>query len=292
MAIDSFIPEIWSASVETEYTAGQIVIPTVMGKYDGEVARGNQVNITGAVTPSIRDYSSTRTIEAEDLDDKGQSLLIDQEKAWSILVDDIDRRQAAGDLGEWAGAAGRALREDAESFMIGRLLSQAFQANVTGSTPVNVNEFSKAKAAALKIRKQLNDNKVPVDGRFLLVNSAFGSLLVDGLSDAALAGGSNELRNGQIARVWGFTVLESPHFAEQTKPIAIGYHTSSAAFVGQIQKTEALRHQSKFADIVRGLHVYGGKVTRREAVVAYVSEGVAQSSDPGFNLDNATGAES
>lgn len=292
MAIDNFIPEIWSASVETEYQSGQIVIPTVSGKYTGEVQKGNQVNITGAVTPSIRDYASTRTIEAEDLDDKGQTLLIDQEKAWSILVDDVDEAQAAGDLGTWAGAAGRGLQEVAEAFMIGRLLTQSFQANVTGSTPVNVNDFAKAKTAALTIRKQLNDNKVPVDGRFLLVNSAFGSLLVDGLSDAALAGGSNELRNGQIARVWGFTVLESPHFTEQTKPIAIGYHSTSAAFVGQIQKTESLRHQTKFADIVRGLHVYGGKVTRREAAVAYVSEGVAQSADPGFDLDNAGGAES
>lgn len=292
MALDNFIPEIWSAAVETEYQAGQIVIPTVTGKYTGDVRRGNQVNITGAVTPSIRDYSSTRSIDAEDLDDKGQTLLIDQEKAWSILVDDIDRAQAAGDLGVWAGAAGRALQEDAESYIIGKLLAQSFQANVTGSAPVTVNDFATAKAAALVIRKQLNDNKVPVDGRFLLVNSAFGSLLVDGLSDAALAGGVNELRNGQIARVWGFTVLESPHFSEQTKPIAIGYHPSSAAFVGQIQKTESLRHQTKFADIVRGLHVYGGKVTRREAAVAYVSAGVAQSSDPGFNLDNTSGAES
>ena len=292
MAIDNFIPEIWSASVETEYQAGQIVIPTVTGKYDGEIRKGNQVNITGAVTPSIRDYASTRSIEAEDLDDKGQTLLIDQEKAWSILVDDIDEAQAAGDLGVWAGAAGRGLQEVAEAFMINRLLTQSFQVNVTGSAPRTVNSYSTAKAEALTIRKTLNDNKVPVDGRFLLVNSAFGSLLVDGLSDAALAGGSNELRNGQIARVWGFTVLESPHFTEQTKPIAIGYHTSSAAFAGQIQKTESLRHQTKFADIVRGLHVYGGKVIRREAVAASVSAGVAQSADPGFDLDNASGAES
>lgn len=292
MALDNFIPEIWSAAVETEYQAGQIVIPTVTGKYTGDVRRGNQVNITGAVTPSIRDYSSSRSIDAEDLDDKGQTLLIDQEKAWSILVDDIDRAQAAGDLGVWAGAAGRALQEDAESFIVGKLLTQSFQVNVSGSSPRTVSDFAKAKAEALTIRKTLNDNKVPVSGRFLLVNSAFGSLLIDGLSDAALAGGSNELRNGQIARAWGFDILESPFFSEQTKPIAIGYHTSSAAFVGQIQKTESLRHQTKFADIVRGLNVYGGKVTRREAAVASVSAGVAQSSDPGFNLDNDSGAES
>lgn len=292
MAIDNFIPEVWSASVETEFQASQILIPTVSGKYTGEVRRGNQVNITGAVTPSIRDYAATRTIDAEDLDDKGQTLLIDQEKAWSILMDDIDKVQAAGDLGEWASAAGRALAEDAEEFLTNKLLTQSFGLNITGSSPVTIDSFAKAKTAVLACRKKLNDNKVPVSGRILAVNSAFAGWLIDGLSDVATAGGSDELRNGQIARAWGFTILESPHFTEVAKPIAVGYHPSSAAYVSQIQKTEAVRAQNKFADIVRGLNVYGGKVIRREAAVSYVSAGVAQSSDPAFALDNASGAES
>jgi hypothetical protein len=43
------------------------------------------------------------------------------------------------------------------------------------------------------------------------------------------------------------------------------------AFANQIQSLESLRNPTKFADIVRGLNVYGGKVLKEEAVVRYVS---------------------
>ena len=44
-------------------------------------------------------------------------------------------------------------------------------------------------------------------------------------------------------------------------------------FVSQIQSLESLRNPTKFADIVRGLNVYGGKVIKADAVVKYVSSG-------------------
>jgi hypothetical protein len=43
------------------------------------------------------------------------------------------------------------------------------------------------------------------------------------------------------------------------------------AFVSQIERVESLRNQTKFADIVRGLNVYGGKIVKAAAVVSYVS---------------------
>jgi len=113
--------------------------------------------------------------------------------------------------------------------------------------------------------------KVPTADRFVAVNPAFADLLVGGLSDVALAGGANELRNGQVARLFGMDVIETPAFAEATKAVAVGYHANAAAFVSQIDKVESLRNPSKFADIVRGLNVYGAKVTIPTGVYKYVS---------------------
>jgi len=64
-------------------------------------------------------------------------------------------------------------------------------------------------------------------------------------------------------------VLESPLVGEST-PAAIGYHASMVAFVNQLDNLESLRNPTKFADIVRGLNVYGAKVVKPEAVVSYV----------------------
>jgi hypothetical protein len=282
MAIDNFIPDIWSAAVETEFLGTQVVIPTVSGKYEGEVAKGNTVKITGAVTPTITDYASTRTITAEALADDGQDLAIDQEEAWSIILDDIDKVQSAGSLEEWAGSAGRALAESAESFLLNKFLTQSWSLAVTGASPLTIDSYDDAKDALLRVRTHLSKMKIPEGDRYAVVNPAFASYILSGLADNSIAGGNDELRNGFVTRMFGFTILESPLLGDQSLPTVVGYHTASAAFVSQIQQTEALRHQTKFADIVRGLNVYGGKVTRQKAIASLVSGGVSQNAFSSF----------
>jgi ABC-type uncharacterized transport system permease subunit len=117
----------------------------------------------------------------------------------------------------------------------------------------------------------MSNSKVPSGDRFMVVNPDFADLLIDGLSDAAVAGGTEELRNGQILRLYGFNIVESPLVAGAT-PTAIGYHSSMVAFANQINSLEALRNPTKFADIVRGLSVYGAKVIKTEAVVKFVGD--------------------
>lgn len=286
MAIDNFIPDIWRAEMEVAYFANQVAIPTIEGNGqipDADIRVGNTVKITGAVTPTIVDYAgASRSITAEALADDGIDVNIDQEKAFSFIVDDIDKRQAAGSMEAYTTSAGRALAEDAEQYLLNKFLSESWTLNVTGASPTTVSSYATAKAAALKIRTFLNNKKIPTGDRFLVVNPAFSEYLVDGLSDVALAGGGEELRNGQIARVWGFTVLESPLLGDQTKPTAVGYHRSAAGFAGQITETEALRHQTKFADIVRGLNVYGAKVVRQRAIGSHVSGGTTQNAFSSF----------
>lgn len=270
MAIDNFIPEIWSAGVQQAFTANQLVIPTLNTAFSGDARKGNTVHIINATTPTIVDYATAgRVIDPEALADTEVSLLIDQERAFSVNVDDVDAVQAAGSFDAWVQAAGRALAEDAEEYAIAQLLAGA--TNGQESTPVAVDTFAEAKAALQKIRLLMAKAKVPTAGRFVAVNPAFADLLVGGLSDVALAGGSNELRNGQVARLFGMDIIETPAFAEATKPVAVGYHESAAAFVSQIDKVESMRNPNKFADIVRGLNVYGAKVTRPTGVVKYVS---------------------
>lgn len=275
MAIDNFIPEIWAAQLETEFLASQIVIPTVSTKFQGDATRGNTVKITGAVTPTVVDYKAAgRNITAEDLEDDGQDLLIDQEKAFSFLVDDIDVVQAAGSMGDYTTVAGQALAEDAESHLLGKMLDQSFSLNVTGESPVTIDDADKARAAVLSIRTELNKKKIPSGNRFMVVNPVFASFLIDGLSDVSIAGGNDELRNGFIGRLYGFDILESPLLGDSEKPTAVGYHSAGVAYVGQVNSLEALRHQTKFSDIVRGLTVYGCKVFRQELTASFVSGGV------------------
>lgn len=275
MAIDNFIPEIWKAELETEFHAAQIVIPTVNGKVDGEIARGNTVKITGAFTPQIQDYKANgRVLQTQVLDDSGQDLLIDQEKAVSFYVDDIDRVQAAGSFDAYTVSAGLALAEDAESFLLGKTLTESKSLNVTGSSPVTVDTAEKARKALLTIRQYLNEQKLPTTQRYAVVNPAFASFLIDQLSDASYAGTDAELRNGVLGRIYGMTVLESPLLGDLTKPTVVGYHSAGIAFAGQIDTIRANPAHDRFATQVDMLRVYGGKVIRQDLVASFVSGGV------------------
>jgi hypothetical protein len=267
MAIDNFIPEVWAAGVTQSFIANQVVIPTLNNAFTGEVTAGNKVHIINATTPTIADYSATRTITAEALADTEVVLDIDQEKAFSVNVDDVDRVQASSEFAPWVDSAGRALAEDAETYLLDLMIAGATNGN---PGDVVMDTADEAKAAVREIRKVMANNKVPAGGRFLVVNPDMADLLIQGLDDVSVAGTDSELRNGVIGRLYGFTVVESPLLENATgTPGAIGYHESMVGFINQIQSLESLRNPTKFADIVRGLNVYGGKVIKNEAVVKY-----------------------
>jgi hypothetical protein len=49
--------------------------------------------------------------------------------------------------------------------------------------------------------------------------------------------------------------------------VLVARHDSAVATAEQISKTETYRDPDSFADIVRGMHLYGRKILRPEALV-------------------------
>jgi hypothetical protein len=272
MAISNFIPTLWSASILEAFKTSQAIIPVLNKQYEGEISTGNVVKITGITTPSVQDYSgNSRVLTIDALSDSTQSLSINQEKAISFKVDDVDRVQGAGSFEPVTMDAGRALAEDAEAYVIAQLKSGGTSAG-TGA----ITTAAHAYAAVVAIRQALTKAKVPASQRYLAVSPEFASLLLAEGSkltsaDVTTAG---ELRNGVLGNLLGFTVIEHPLLSHvvssAVKPAAIGFHGPSVAYVGQIAKTEAGRMELAFADYIRSLNVYGSKVLRATAVQTYL----------------------
>jgi len=51
------------------------------------------------------------------------------------------------------------------------------------------------------------------------------------------------------------------------RALMVAGHKSACTFAAQVSKTETIRNQNDFGDIVRGLNVYGRKVVKPEALV-------------------------
>jgi hypothetical protein len=81
------------------------------------------------------------------------------------------------------------------------------------------------------------------------------------------------LRNGFAGTVSGVMVLESnnvPNTTDTAYKIVAG--TSMAfTYAEQIRKVEAYRPERRFADAVKGLHLYGGQVIRPEALAMLIA---------------------
>jgi hypothetical protein len=269
MAVTNFIPTVWSAAILENFKTAQAIIPTLNRQYEGEIASGNTVKITGITTPSIQDYATSRTLTIDALSDSTQSMLINQEKAISFKVDDIDRVQAAGSFEPVTADAGRALAEDSESYVIAQMKANGTSAGTTAiTTPAH------AFAAVVAIRTALGKAKIPASDRYLAVSPEFAALLLaegSKLTSANTAGSDGELRNGVLGNLLGFTVIEHPLLTHTSnRPAAIGYHGPSVGYVGQIAKTEGGRMELAFADYIRSLNVYGAKVLRATGVQTFL----------------------
>ena len=272
MAITNFIPELWSAQLLDRWLQEAVFAQLVNREYEGIAAKGNTVNITGVVAPTVKDYkAANRTTSADEISDTTIDLLIDQEKSFDFFVDDIDRVQAAGSLEAYTTAAGDALVEDSDKFLANLLIdngtSLAGAAPTTGDAAFNL---------VRDARKALNKNNAPTAGRVLVGNAEFEALLLGAdskLTSFDVSGDNQGLRNATVGSLLGFRVITSNNLPEADEPQFVAWAPRAAAYVSQIDEVEGMRAQNKFADRVRGLHVYGGKVIKSEGVVVFGGSG-------------------
>lgn len=277
MSVNNFIPEIWSAAVMETFHEKTMITSLANRQYEGDLVAGSKVHIGGTTGLTVKDYKTgvngARTTKADAVDSTGIELLIDQEKAIDFKVDDVDRRQANADLDIYSAEAATALAEDTETFLAKLLLTTGTDAtSKIGATAVTNAE--KARDAILKLRTQLTRAKVPQVDRWLVINPAFEERLLGGdskLVDTSYKGDSLALAEAILGRLHGFNVFTSS-FVDSTNvdhPVAIAFYAPALAYVSQLQKMEGLRAEDSFADRIRGLHVYGGKVIRPTAVQVF-----------------------
>lgn len=275
MAVTTFIPELWNARLLYALEKAHVATNLVNRNYEGEISNHGDtvhINTIGAIT--VKSYTKNTDIaDPEVLSTTDQTLVIDQSKYFNFQVDDVDKVQAAGELVDTAmGRAAYALADVSDAYLLGVIAAGAAAGNTIGSaaapvalTAANVYEN------IVKLKTKLDKANVPNTGRTIVVPPDVHSLLLldDRFAKSTATAGQEALINGLVGRIAGFDVYMSnnvktgtgtdtgktPYF-EITAQI-----TDATTYAEQIIKTEAYRMEKRFADAVKGLHVYGAKVT-------------------------------
>lgn len=272
MAIDDFVPEIWSANL-TVHLRSSLVYgqPQITNRnYEGDIAAaGDTVNITTITDPSVSTYSGTVNYSA--LSDSNTQLVIDHEKYFGFKVDDIEKRQALpGYVEEATKSAGYKLAEAFDTYLSGVLYAGVNgTSNDLGSKTADISDNS-AYGILVDLRTTLTRDAVPAQGRWVVVPpELYAALLQDNrFVDASASGSTDALRNGFVGRAAGFDVYESNTVPTETTGVysVIAGHPMACTVAEQINKVEALRLIDTFGDGIRGLHVAGAKVVYPEAL--------------------------
>ena len=183
---------------------------------------------------------------------------------------------------------------DADELFAGHKLdATAFDSGASASEGIVMGVDGTYDATPLQILNRMNRKldmlNVPQDGRWFIMDPVFQEFLMDENSKLVNAdynmGGGEGLTNGKVmaGKIRGFRIYCSnnlPFIGTGGGTLAstgsrdssnVGFvvagHDAAVATASQINKTETLRSQTSFADIIRGLQLYGRKILRPEAII-------------------------
>lgn len=278
MAINNFIPAVWAARV-LENLNKTAVFPFLANReYEGDIrAYGDQVKINNIQAVTIGTYTKNSTvISPETLSDAQRILKIDQSKYFAFEIDDVDKAQQNPKIMEAAmreAAYGLAITADS---YIGGLYTECQESNLIGNDTTPETAFTAATDAynyLVKMSTILDECNVPYETRWVVVPAWFHSLL---LLDSRFIDRDPDLRaNGRIGRAAGFDIYKSNNIPTATAQVSssqttvhhiIAGYSETIAYAEQISSVEAYRPESAFSDAVKGLHLYGAKVVRPDAM--------------------------
>jgi hypothetical protein len=273
--IDSFVPEVWASLLMAPLQENLVLASPVCTNrdYDGDISGpGDQVHINALTRPTIVDYTRNADVQPNFLETDRQTLTIDHGKAFAFILGDLDSvQQAAYGTGKpnpirmATDEAMQGLKVAVDAYVGAKMLAGVDAANkkvfkATGASPGD--PFT----TFVDYGVILDNADVPAKGRFAVVRPEVKALILKHDKFIASSYGSAEpIQNGVIGSLAGFTIASTPHLPATVNMI-VGSPIATT-YGDQLVKLEALRHPTKFGDVVRGLHVAGAKVIRPEALI-------------------------
>ena len=225
----NFIPEIWSDEIIASYKKNLVLANLVM-RMNFKGKKGDTVHIPAPVRGSASAKGATNAVTLIVNTESEVQVSINKHYEYSRLIEDIVEAQALNSLRSfYTGDAGYALAKqvDTDLVQLGRSFNgatvgtddYATSASSTkayiGGDGTTVYNSSTSNASALTdaaIRRtiqRLDDNDVPMDGRFFVIPPSSRNTLM-GLArytEQAFVGNGDAIRNGEIGNLYGIPVF-------------------------------------------------------------------------------------
>lgn len=268
MAFTNFIPEVWSARLLEHLDNVHVYSALLNRDYEGDIrAYGDTVHINQIGDIAINDYTGEDLAAPEELDSTMMELKIDQAKYFNFQVKDIDNAQSNPKVVDAAmQRASYNINDVIDNYLAGLLLAGVkSESTITAQTLTSANAYD----YLVDLGVLLNEHNVPMLGRWVVIPPWFHGLL---LKDERFVGngtGYNQaiLQGGWVGDAAGFRIHLSNNVPESAGSYSVIAGTNAAgSFAEQLVELEAYRLEKNFSDGLKGLHVYGAKVTQPDGL--------------------------
>jgi hypothetical protein len=242
-------------------------------------------------TVTIRNYEADQTLVLERPSSPIVELTIDQGRYWNVILDDVMELQSdIGLMNLWSEDAAQQMKINVDTYILNRIYETIVAANkgntagkISGNvtlgatgTPIDLSSSDqKVLDMIIGFGQVLDEQNIPESGRWVVIPAWVAAQIKKSeLRDASLSGdGTSMMRNGRLGMIDRFTIYVSnllpsgttarltsvPAFAASGEYVVLAGHKNGVTFASQLTKTETMRSESTFGNLMRGLHVFGHK---------------------------------
>ena len=266
MAIQHFIPALWSETLYSELEKDYVGVRLCSRDFEGEIrGEGDRVKICGIGPVTVFDYKKNQDMPAaEVLSDTERTLVIDQAKGFNFFLDSIDLAQSKKGLMQAAmKEASGALSDVADRYVYSLTddgVETVENAAVTSDSIIST---------IADARRILMEHNVPNSAKLSLeIPPAIEQKLI---LAKVLRATDNEaaLGRGYIGSFMGFDIYVTNNITPSDSGSfrCLARTGRAIAFAEQVSAVKAYEPELRHGDAVKGLHLYGAKIVYPKEMV-------------------------
>lgn len=277
MSYNNFIPTVWAEAIERDLARKAVFAEDCNQKYEGNVQKmGDSVRILGVGKPTITTQVGGEIVlkDPEKVEDTSVTMLINRIAYFNYMVDDIDKRQAAGGVMEALSEESSEGLANAMDVDIAALAADKGAVKLYGTTQsITVDNVLDTLDEAVQ---RLQENDVPADAKVVATVPPWYLTLLRRAYEDLDTDNSQMLKNGRVGRYNNVIIKMSNNVSAISGGGSnIMVRTQRAlAFANPLTHTEPYRPEKRFSDAVKGFCLYGTKIVRpKELIVMNVKKG-------------------
>lgn len=277
MSYNNFIPTVWAEAIERDLARKAVFAEDCNQKYEGDVQKmGDSVRILGVGKPTITKQVGGEIVleDPEKVEDTSVTMLINRIAYFNYLVDDIDKRQMAGNVMEALNEESSEGLANAMDEDIAAMAADKGAVKLYGSTQsITVDNVLDTLDEAVQ---RLQENDVPANAKVVATVPPWYLTLLRRAYEDLDTDNSQMLKNGRVGRYNNVIIKMSNNVSAISGGGSnIMVRTQRAlAFANPLTHTEPYRPEKRFSDAVKGFCLYGTKIVRpKELIVMNVKKG-------------------